>query len=127
MQILREAPELDTYPGGAPNIDTTLEGFDAGDRWITVSLEGGSFDWPKIAQARVDVNCFAESSLVAQDLAQTALAILWREMGQPSPDFGVRTCNIKVETGMVRADDKLTDSARYLFALRISYVPYQGA
>lgn len=126
IQILKTAPELTGFAGGAPTISTTLDGFRIGQRWIVLSSEGGNFQWPKIQLARVDVNVFAERRKPAYALAQMALAVLFREMGQPSPAYSLRTCNIKVETGLVRADDKLNDSARYLFALRYSFVPYPG-
>lgn len=124
VKILQTAPELTGYAGGAPTISPTLDGYQIGQRWITVSSEGGSFSWPKLYNARVDFNVFAEKRKVAYALAQLALGILFREMGQPSATYGVRTANIKVETGLVRADDALNDQPRYLFALRISYVPY---
>lgn len=126
IQILSAAPEISTYTGGAPNVSTTLDGYEIGNRWVVISLEGGNFDWPVIAKARVDVNVFAETRTHAHDIAQICLAVLFREMGQPSPDFGLRTLEHKVETGLVRADDKLNDSPRYLFSLRTSYVPYSG-
>lgn len=124
IQIIQEAPEIIAFPGGAPRVSTTLKDYTVGDRWITVNQEGGSLDRPIINRARVDFNVFGPSRSVAHDLAQTAFAVLFREMGQPSPDFGLRTLGIRVETGLTRADDKLNDSARFLFALRISYVPY---
>lgn len=124
VDILMNAPELTGFAGGAPTISTTLDEYQIGDRWITVSAEGGSGKFPKIAKPRVDFNVFAERRVPAHDMAQLALGILFREMGQPMGDFGVRMHRIVVETGLVRADDKLTDAARYVFALRIHLVPY---
>jgi hypothetical protein len=121
---LRNAPEISGFAGGAPTVSSTLDGYVIGNRWISVSLEGGSFKWPVVANARVDFNVFAESRTVAHDMAQVALAVLFREMGQPtSPTYGVRITDVRVETGLTRADDKMSDSARFLFALRITYVP----
>lgn len=123
MNILLDAAEITGFSGGAPNVSTTLDGYEINDRWINISLEGGSFQYPVIMESRVDVNVFAETRSVAHDLAQTALAVILREMGQPFPTYRVRYHNVKVETGLVRADDKLNDSPRYLFALRISHAP----
>lgn len=126
IKILKNATEIVNFAGGAPIISTTLDNHQIGQRWIVVSSEGGSFRWPKLHSARVDFNVFAEKRKVAYALAQLALGILFREMGQPSATYGVRTADIKVETGLVRADDPLNDQPRYLFALRISYVPYSA-
>lgn len=126
---LRTAPEISGFAGGAPTVSTSLDGRDAGQRWIVVSLEGGSFQWPKLEKARVDINVLISQSEIdarttCHDLARKALAVLFREMGQPQPTYGVRVSGIQVETGLTRADDRLNDSARYLFALRISFVPH---
>jgi hypothetical protein len=124
IKFLTSAPELTSFPGGAPTVSTSLDGYQIGSRWITVGLEGGTFKWPIVMDARVDFNVFAESRTIAHDLAQITLAVMFREMGQPSsPTFGVRITSARVETGPIRADDKLSDSARYLFSLRITYVP----
>jgi hypothetical protein len=127
INILRSADEIQDFAGGEPNVSTTLDGYNIGDRWVAVSLEGGSFKWPKIVRSRVDFNVFAETRTVAHDISQTILAVLFREMGQPSPTYGLRTFRFRVETGPVRADDKLTDAPRYVFSLRAHFIPYSGA
>lgn len=121
IYILRNASEIINFSGGAPEVSSTLDGYVPGDRWITVSLEGGNLKWPRVMNARADFNVFADSRTTAHDMAQVALAVLFREMGQPTPY--VRITDLKVETGLMRADDRLNDSARYLFALRVTYVP----
>lgn len=124
IKILTDAPEISGFAGGAPNVSSTLRDYVPGDRWITISHEGGTSDWPKIANARIDVNVFANTRTDALRIAQKALGVLIRETGQPSPAHGVRTLKLAVETGLIRADDKFNDKPRYLFSLRIAYVPY---
>lgn len=126
IEILLDAPEISGFPGGAPNVSTTLDGFDSGMRWIVVSSEGGSHKFPKIMRARMDFNVFGETRAVAYDIAQICLAVLFREMGQPSPNHGLRIHRHRVETGLVRADDKLNDAPRYLFSLRSHFVPFDA-
>ena len=127
IDIIRSAPEIQAFPGGAPQVRTTLDGFQAPMRWVVVSLEGGSFKWPLLVRARIDVNVFAETRTAAHDLVQLILAVLHREAGQPSAAYGVRITKHRIETGPIRADDRLNDSPRYVFSLRTQYVPYDGA
>lgn len=127
IEIIRNATEVSGFPGGAPNVSTTLDGFDKGLRWVVVSSEGGSFKFPVIMRTRIDINVFAETRTVAHDLAQIIFAVLFREQGQPSPNHGLRIHKHRVETGLVRADDKLNDAPRYLFSLRSHFVPYSGS
>jgi hypothetical protein len=126
IEIIRTAPEISGFPGGAPNVSTTLDGFNEGMRWITVSAEGGSFKFPILIRARIDINVFAETRTIAHDIAQIAFAVLFREQGQPSPNHGLRIHRHRVETGLVRADDKINDTPRYLFSLRSHFVPYDA-
>lgn len=124
IHILSNAPEITGFAGGAPTVSSTLDGFRrTNNRWIAVSLEGGGDQYPVIAKSRVDFNVFAETRTIAHNLAQIAMAVIFRERGQPFPAYRVRYHDVKVETGLVRADDKLSDSPRYLFALRIHHAP----
>lgn len=126
VHIIRTASEVVNFGGGAPHVSTSLRGFEVGDRRVVISLEGGSFRWPIQTRSRVDVNVFAETRTVAHDLVQIILAVLHREAGQPSPDYGLRITKHRVETGPVRADDKISDSPRYVFSLRTHHIPYTG-
>lgn len=124
IQMLTDAPEISGFSEGAPTVTTTLDGFNAGDLRIIISLEGGNHKKPVIQRARVDFNVFGPRRTVAHDLAQKALAVVFRESGQPFPDFNLRIISTRVETGLVRIDDKFSDSPRFLFSLRIAHVPY---
>lgn len=119
-----EAPEISDFSGGAPTVTTTLDEFVEGSRWIIVSAEGGSFQSPVIRRSRIDIQVFAETRSVAIDLIEVVLAVLFREQGQPSPNHGLRIHKHRVETGPVRADDKLNDTPRYVVSLRTHYKPY---
>lgn len=125
IHVLRTAPEIIGFSGGAPTVTTTLDGYPIGGRWIAVSREGGTFNWPVTTRARVDFNVFASTRTVAHDIAQVALAVLFREMGQDTtPSYGLVVTDITIETNLIRADDRLNDSPRFLFSLRITYVPH---
>lgn len=124
ISILKDAPELTGFPGGAPRVSSDLQGYQKHSRWLTVSREGGILNWPKIEKPRLDFNVYAEKRSVAHDLAQVALAVMFREMGSAFPDFGLRITDVKVETGLVRVPDKETGSPRYVFALRLTCLPY---
>lgn len=128
INTLRTATEISGFPGGAPQIKTTLDGYVIGQRWIVVSREGGNVVWPVIEKARIDINVFVaeeNARTICHSLAQTALAVLFREMGQlSSPTYGCRISDIQVETGLTRADDYLNDVVRFLFSLRITSVPH---
>lgn len=120
---LLDAPEIDDFPGGAPRVSTDMRGYTMGDRWIMVSLEGGTRRWPIISRPRVDVHVLAKTRTVAQNLAQVAEAVLFAAQANHYPTYGLVLTDVKEETGMFRAPDNLTGSERYIFSLRLTMVP----
>lgn len=124
INLLKDAPEITGFAGGAPRVSSDLQGFQMGARWVMVSREGGSLAWPKIDYPRLDFNIYGETRKVAHDLAQVAQAVMFRSMDSTFPQFGVRITNVKVETGILRAPDPSTGSLRYVFALRLTCVPF---
>lgn len=127
IHVLRSATEITTYAGGAPEVASDYTGYRATDpakrRWIMVTREGGSTIWPAIDKPRIDVQVLAETRTIAQDLAQVALAVIFRAMGQAFPAYGTTISDVRVETGITRVPDRETGSPRYIFALRLTCVP----
>lgn len=124
IKMLKNATEVVNFSGGAPRVSSDLQDYQARARWIMVSREGGYLVWPKIDKPRIDINVFAESRKVAHDLAQVAQAVIFRGMDATFPEFGMRITDVRMETGMFRVPDRETGSPRYVFALRLTCVPY---
>jgi hypothetical protein len=102
---------------------TSMVGYTAGDRWVVVSQEGGSAEWPKIDRPRIDLQIFANSRTDARDIAAMCQASLIRSMGNYSGN-GVTITDVRLELGLTRVPDKLEEVARYILALRLTCVPY---
>lgn len=117
-------PELIPFdtPSKPLSIKTTLVGYQMGDRWIEVSLEGGADNWPKIWKPRIDFEVHAETRTVAHDMAQVAKASIQRAMGFYSGK-GINLCDAKTEQGLTRVPDKLGETPRYIFSLRLTVTP----
>lgn len=123
VSILRTATEISAFPGGAPNVSTNVVGYTMGDRWIMVSREGGTTVWPSVDKPRIDFNVYAETRAVAHDLAQVAIAVMFRAMGQRYATYHLFLTDVTMETGLVRVPDKPTGAERYIFALRLTITP----
>lgn len=119
--LINETPELD-FPG-KPTIQTNLIGYSAGDRWIEVSQQGSFHRWPKIDRPRIDIEVYAERRSVAKDIAEISLASIIRQMGAYR-GFGLFISDVRVEQGITRIPDKLQESNRYVFAVRLTCTPY---
>jgi hypothetical protein len=102
---------------------TSLNGYQAGMRWVVVSQEGSAADWPKIDRPRIDIHVFAGSRTDARDIAAMVQASLIRAMGNYSGN-GLTICDVRLELGLTRVPDKLEEVARYILALRLTCVPY---
>lgn len=123
IHILSTASEIVNFSGGAPTVRADYIGYNMGDRWIQVIREGGSKTWPVIDRPRVDFQVLADRRSVALELAQVAEAVIFREMGQRFPTYGVFIADAKEETAPFRAPDKETGSYRYIFAIRFTCTP----
>lgn len=118
--FLNETPEL--TPFGIARISTSMTGYTLGDRWIFVTQEGGSEDWPAIDRPRIDVEVYAERRSVARDIAAICLASVKYNMGTYR-GFGLFLSDAKVEQGLTRIPDKFQEETRYYFSLRLTTRP----
>jgi hypothetical protein len=121
--LANDTPELPHFPPNPPlTITTNLIGFVPEQRWIVISQEGGSMQWPKIFRCRVDVEVFAERRSVAREISEIALASIFRQTGIYR-GYGVFISDVTLEQGITRIPDKLQGVSRYVFAVRLTTVP----
>lgn len=99
-----------------------LVGYEPGDRWVMVTQEGSSADWPKIDKPRIDIEVYADIREDARDIAALCQASVLRAMGNYSGK-GLKITDAKVELGLTRVPDKLAEKPRYILALRLTTVP----
>ena len=123
INILRNDTHIINFPDGAPTVSADYVGYTMGDRWIMVSREGGSKTWPSIDRPRIDFQVLAERRAVALELAQVAEAVVFQQVGQAFPTYGVFIASVVEETAPFRAPDRETGSTRYVFALRFTCKP----
>lgn len=123
IALINTAPEIIGFSGGAPRVSSDMIEYQKGDRWIMVSLEGGTKVWPRIWKPRVDINVFGKTRTTTHNLAQVAQAVIIQGMNQAFPEYGIKLTDAKVETDLFRAPDKETGSSRYVFAMRLTCVP----
>lgn len=119
--LLLEQSEITDYSPSF-QVKTDLKGYTKDSRYIHVKLNGGTWVYPKPSKPRVDFEVYAESRSVAQEAAQKALAVIFREAGSYTAR-GVRLGWPLVETGIFRVPDKDTESPRYVFSLRLTIRP----
>lgn len=125
IDILKnDTPQLPHFPPNPPlHIKANLVGYALGERWIVVTQEGALEVWPKIQRPRVDVEVYAERRTVAKNIAEVCLASLKYHMGDYT-GFGLTLTDVKLEQGVTRIPDKLGESSRYIFSVRLTVVPY---
>lgn len=128
ISVLRAAPEITGFSGGAPTVSSDYTGYDhftpSKQRWVMVTREGGNIKWPAIDKPRIDIQVLAETRSVALRLAQVVQSVIFfRAMGQAFPTYGTTISDVKVETGITRVPDRETGSPRYILALRLTCVP----
>ena len=120
IDILNNAPEVTAL--NPVKISSNMTGYNAGDRWIVITQQGGSFQWPYPAHPRIDIECLAESRTVAYQMISTCISVMFREQGTYSGN-GVRICAAQIETSPFQSSEKFTDRVRYLTALRLIVRP----
>ncbi|MFC6021508.1 hypothetical protein ACFP2T_35735 [Plantactinospora solaniradicis] len=113
-------PELTPY--ALTNIAKDLVGWSKPQRWITVTREGGLNKWPKISKPRLDFYIYAESDNACQDISNIAEASLFRA-AKIYRGCGVRIHRVVEEVGAIDAYDRLSESNRYFFTLRLTTTP----
>lgn len=117
-------PELPTGGANPPlNITTNLINYDPNERWIEITQEGSTEGFVKIDHPRIDVAVLAERRSVAQSIASIALASIKRWKGNYT-GFGLRITDVVLEMGLTRVPDKLQETSRYIFSVRLTVVPY---
>lgn len=122
VDILRNATEV-TALCPATNVSTDLVGYQLGNPWLMVSLEGGARRYPfVIAKPRVDFEVRALRRSDALDLAQVCVAVIFRESTRYAGK-GVRITHARVETDIYRHYDKDDEQVIYVFALRLTTKP----
>lgn len=118
-----DTPELPHFPPNPPlHISVNMLGYEAEQRRIVVIQEGATERWPKISRPRIDVEVYAERRSVAKDIAEICLASVKRAMGDYS-GFGLFISDVRLEQGITRIPDKLQESSRYLFSVRLTVTP----
>jgi hypothetical protein len=119
--LVNLTPELN-FVSGTPTISTNLVGYTVGDRWVCVIQEGSFEEWPIIDRPRIDFEVYAERRSVARDIAAICLASVKYQMGRYR-GFGLFLSDARVEQGLTRVPDKLQESVRYVFAVRLTTRP----
>lgn len=116
VQVLRNTPELNVF---SPTISTDLRGYSAGNRYVMVTAEGGSYaQWNTINKPRVDLEFRADRRDVAHDIGQICLAAVFAAV--PYSAFGATMTEVKLELGLVNVPDKEeAESYRYLASVRV--------
>lgn len=125
VDILKnDTPELPHNPPHPTlHITTNMVSYNPLERWVIISQEGSIRGWPKIDRPRIDVQVLAERRSVAHEIASIALASIERAKGSYF-GFGLTITDVKLEQGLTRVPDKLEETSRYIFSVRLTTVPY---
>lgn len=113
-------PELAPYD--IVNIAGDLTDWNAPDRWIQVSREGGLRSWPKISKPRLDLDVFGETSNVCADIIDICEASIFRAQYEYR-GWGIRLHRVIEEVGPIEAYDKFEETPRYFMSLRYTTTP----
>lgn len=123
--LMNHTPELAAYAGDTPFISTDLIGFTELSRWVMVTMEGGSAQWPIATEPRIDFEFYAERRSVALDIGQICVASIFRASGNYTGN-GLFLEDVQTEMGLTRVPDKETSTPRYLYSLRLTILPLLG-
>lgn len=115
VDILKNAPEIQAF---SPIVTTSLNNYDAGNRYIEITRAGGSYRFPRYERPRIDIITYAERRSVAYDMIATAQAVMFREQGNYM-GHGVNYLVCQVESGIFESNEKDTDQVRYILSLRL--------
>lgn len=105
------------------NISTSLVGYTAGLKWVEVSLEGGSFVFPKFYRPRIDIYVYAPTRSQAIGICHAVTAVLFKRRGEPTVINGLRIVDVRTELAPTRVPDKETESPRYVMSYRLTVTP----
>lgn len=120
IDILQHSSHVSPF---APvQITTNLNGYTAGDVWIEVTRQGGSYKWHAPSYPRIDFSVYAAKRSTAHDLAQVCLAVMFSNQNNYT-GFGVRFIACEVETDLFEAQEKDTNQYKYIFSLRLVVKP----
>ena len=103
-------------------ITTSLHGYVAGNVWIEITRQGGSYKWTKPSYPRIDFAIYGPTRSVAHDLAQVCLGVMFQNQNNYT-GFGVRYVACEVETDLFEAQEKDTNQYQYIFSLRLVVKP----
>lgn len=120
IDILRNADDVtDLVPD--TNISSDLKGYQAQSPWIEVVSGGGWRARLKIYKPRVDVYCYHPIRSRCWDIAQAAESTLIASIGYAGK--GLFLSDIRSESGITEIPDRLQESNRQYFALRLTVTP----
>jgi hypothetical protein len=105
-----------------PTVSTNLVGYTVGARWIEVTQEGSLEKLLHIDSPRIDVGVYAERRSVSHDMAKISLASIKYQAGRYRAN-GLFISSCTLEQGLTRVSDKLQESSRYIFSVRLVCVP----
>lgn len=89
-------------------VSATLDGYAAGNRWVVVSVAGGTRHRLNLVDMpRMDLNCYAESKPAAHELAERAVTALLASPGYRTDEAVIRAADV-----LIRPVD-LTDPIDY--------------
>jgi hypothetical protein len=116
IDILNTATELSSF--GITKVTSDMVGYAAGDLWVTVELEGGSYKFKSVKRPRIDITVYGPDRSVAYDVSAIAQAVVFNRAGNYR-NFGVNLISVQVETDIFRSTEKDTNQVRYVQALRL--------
>lgn len=122
IDILKNHTDELTFSTGHPTVSGNMVGYTPEDRWIFVSQEGSLETWPVIDRPRIDIEVLAERRSVAFDMASICLASVKYQMGRYRGN-GLFISDVSVEQGLTNVPDRYQETARYIFAIRLTTRP----
>lgn len=122
VAILSAASALTALVPSA-NISTDLVGYQSGSSWIEVSLEGGTYVYPKFYRPRLDLYVYAPTRTEAIDICHMASAVLYKAAGLSTVYFGTKILDVSTELGPTRVPDRETETPRYVMSFRLTVSP----
>lgn len=119
ISILRSDSSVAAF--SPTRISSDAVGYQKGNLWVQVTRQGGNIQSYVVDKPRIDINVYGPDRTTAHDLAQVVQSVLLNSRGYRGN--GISISDVRVETGIFRTNDLLTDSPRYIFALRLTVTP----